>query len=183
MKWLDRFFDTYLKRIGIVISLIMIVLITNEINNFLLGNFLSKIRSIEDIYSLIEYPIVYKTFIGSLLINYLDTYENIFYVFIKSIGIWRFGLIVISGLVLFTDHQDPFLNKIKRVLGLLMIILIVRNLSILFVGLKVLNAQDTLMGISNIMIVGDILKYSSLILIIGSLSSLIYMIYYYVIKK
>ncbi len=183
MKWLDRFFDTYLKRIGILISLIMIILITNEINNFSLGNFLSKIRSIEDIYALIEYPIIYKTFIGSLLINYLNTYENIFYVFIESIGIWRFGLIVISGLVLFTDHQDPFLNKIKKLYGLLVIILIVRYLLILFVGIKVLNAQDTLMGIANIMIVGDILKYSSLILIIGSLSSLIYSIYYYVIRK
>ncbi len=183
MKWLDRFFDTYSKRIGIVIFLIMIVLITNETNNFLLGNSLSKIRSIDDLYSLIEYPIVYKTYIGSLLINYLDTYESIIFVFIKSMGIWRFVLILISGLILFTDHQDHFLNQIKKTYGLLMIILIVRYLMIMFMGIKVLNAQDTLMGISNILIVGDILKYSSLILIIGSVSSLIYFIYYYVIRK
>ena len=126
MRWLDRFFDTYLKRIGMLISFIMFVIIINEINSFLLGNFLGKIKSIEDIYSLIEYPIVYKTFIGSLLINYLNSYENLLYVFIQSMGIWRFVIVTISSLLLFTNHHNIFLNKIKKAYGLMMLILIMR---------------------------------------------------------
>lgn len=177
MKWFDRLFDTYQKRIVMVFMMLLIIMIIFSMNNYRLGVLLSKIKTIEDLFLLVDNEVVQKTFIGSFLQDYLDKAVSPIWLIIKNITFSRFVFVLISSLVLISNFDDHKLNLNKKVYILLLLIYFVQHLLVVIYGIKVLSAQNTIMGITNLNLIGSIYQYSSLLIMIGCISIIVMFLY------
>ena len=175
MNFIDRLFDSYRKRLVMVFLFIGLMLIIASVNNYLLGDFLTHMTKVSDIFSLIDYKVVYQTFIGQFLILYLDS-DNIFMSIISSLGMFRIASLIFIIFFVGSKHEDKILKQLRLVIIFIIILVMIEYLMIGFEGLRALNAKDSIIGIKALVTVGYILKYAGLFLIIINNLAIIYLL-------
>jgi len=175
MNFIDRLFDTYRKRLIMVFLFIALMLIIASVNDYLLGDFLTHMSKVSDIFTLIDYKVVYQTFIGQFLIAYLDT-NNILVSFINSLGMYRIASVIFIIFFIGSKHDDKILKQLRLITLFIVVLILMEYLMIGFEGLGALNAKDSIIGIKALVTVGYILKYTSLVLIISNILAMVYLI-------
>ena len=71
MKFLDRFFDTYPKRVLVVYACIVAILLYYHYQNASFSYALYQVQDINGLYGLLDYNCIYETLIGRMIIGYL----------------------------------------------------------------------------------------------------------------
>ena len=72
MKFLDRFFDTYPKRVLAVYGIIIAILLYFQYQNASLSYALYQVKDINSLYGLLDYSCIYETIIGRMIVGYLN---------------------------------------------------------------------------------------------------------------
>ena len=75
MKVLDRFFDTYQKRVFAVYAVIVLLLLYFQYQNASLSYALFQIEDVNGLYGLLNYTCVYETLVGRAILGFLN-YAN-----------------------------------------------------------------------------------------------------------
>lgn len=72
MKYLDRFFDTYPKRVLAIYGVIIAILLYYQYQNAAMSYALYQVKDIDSLYSLLDYACIYETIIGRMIVGYLN---------------------------------------------------------------------------------------------------------------
>ena len=72
MRFLDKLFDTYQKRVLVVYVFIVAFLLFFQYHNASLSYALYQVQDINSLYSLLDVSSIYETIIGRLLVGYLN---------------------------------------------------------------------------------------------------------------
>ncbi|MDD6467192.1 MAG: hypothetical protein PUF50_03320 [Erysipelotrichaceae bacterium] len=103
MKKLDRLFDTYPKRMAMVYTLLVVLLLYFGYQNCVLGSMMYRLEQFNDIYQLLENPIVETTIIGRgilAFLNYTNTSFGWIKVMIHVLDFWHLLFLVLLFLYL-----------------------------------------------------------------------------------
>ena len=182
MNFLDRLFDSYRKRLVMVFLFICLMMIIASVNNYLLGDYLTHMTKVSDIFSLIDYKVVNQTFIGQWLVAYLDS-NNIFFSIIKSLGMFKIASLIFIIFFIGSKYEDKVLKQLKLITIIISILVLIEYIVIAFFGITALNAKDSIVGINALVTVGYILKYSGFGLIVINILVIIYLLVKLVINR
>ena len=72
MKFFDRFFDTYPKRVLCIYVVIVALLLYFSYQNTSLSYALYQVQDINSLYGLLDNPCIYETIIGRMIVGYLN---------------------------------------------------------------------------------------------------------------
>lgn len=182
MSYLDNLFNTFQKRVSTLMIAVATLIILSELDYFQLGQFLQKMRLVDDIYGLITYPVIYNTIIGEALVIYLEVVGNFFVAILKLFTFTRCFMIITSIIIIFSYFSDIKLKRLKSFFGTIIVCVLTKYFLVLFFGFKLLNAQDMLSGIRNITSIGNIMTGFSLFIILCSLLFITYSVYLIYLK-
>lgn len=182
MNFLDNLFNTYQKRVSALMVAVIVLIILSELDYFQLGQFLQKMRLVDDIYGLINYPVIYNTIIGEALVIYLEVVGNLFVAMLKLFTFTRCFMIIACIIIIFSYFSDIKLKRLKCFFGIIIGCLLTKYFLVLFYGFRLLNAQDMLSGIRNITSIGNIMTGFSLCIILCSLLFISYSVYLIYLK-
>lgn len=123
MGRIDKYFNTYTKRLSFALFFIGCYFGFCLVNNFLLGSKIYNISTLSELLTVSSDNLMYKTFLGQIILNYLDTLANIPLSLLYAFGILR--AIFFIFLVIFTFSKIPEEIKCMKVfnsIGLMMVI-------------------------------------------------------------
>jgi len=157
MKYLDRFLNTYEKRVFALYVLILVILLYLGINAIALGSQLTRVTNIETLYSLASFSNVENTLVGRVIVGYL-LYNNLPNGIVRMLGyafsFWHL-LLMLFCLLLFTCGEVNAANKSGRnhILAVL-IVQLVLTLVILVGCVIITQSTTTALAIEKVHLLG-----------------------------
>ena len=165
MGWLDRFFETKLKRTVVVFLLVQFSILLIVLANYRLGVILSSFDDIALFFSLIINPLVSETFIGRLIflgldfMNRFSDYQRFFFV---VLGLKQWTLIIGSFLIFTTKGEEQVYQRIKGLLLVNWLIIVLQYLVVIILVLIMSSSID-------VNLVAQLMRWFGITMIVASL--------------
>ena len=157
MKYIDRFLNSYGKRVFVLYVLILVILIYLGINAIALGSQLTRVTNIDTFYSLASFTNVENTLVGRVIVGYL-LYNNVPNGFARMLGyalsFWHL-LLALFCLLLFTCGEVNAANKnARRHVLIVLIVQLILTLAILVGCMIITQSTTTALAIEKVHLLG-----------------------------
>ena len=157
MKYIDKFLDTYNKRVFVLYIICMVIFIFLGYNAISLGLQLLRVQNVSGLFDLTEITSVYYTLFGRTVLGYLR-FASLPYGIVKMLvyipSIWHIFLLVFCVLIFTSGKTNELNTKAKKHL---LIIIIVQVLILFAMGIGltiVLQSGTTQMAVETIRLMG-----------------------------
>ena len=157
MKCIDKFLDTYNKRVFVLYIICMVIFIFLGYNAISLGIQLLRVQNVSGLFDLTEITSVYYTLFGRTVLGYLR-FASLPYGIVKMLvyipSIWHIFLLVFCVLIFTSGTTNELNAKAKKHL---VIVIIIQVLMLLGMGTGlaiVLQSGTTQMAVETIRLMG-----------------------------